>query len=171
VLDKKLADLLNNQFNKELWSAYIYLDAANFYAGKGLNGYANWFYVQMQEERDHAMMFRNYLLESEAEIALTAIDPPTCKYSDFMDPLKATVAHEQVVTKLINKIYELALELKDYRTQSFLHWFVKEQGEEEKNAAELVQSFELFGTDAKGLYALNQEYAARLYTPIAQAAD
>jgi ferritin len=117
------------------------------------------------------MMFRNYLLESEASIALTAIDQPTDKYSDFIGPLKATVIHEQLVTGLINKIYGLALELKDYRTQSFLNWFVKEQGEEEKNAAELVQRFELFGTDAKGLYDLDQEYAARVYTPVVQAAN
>ena len=80
-----------------------------------------------------------------------------------MDPLEAGLEHEKLVTSLINIIYAAAHEDHDYRTMQVLDWFVKEQGEEEKNAADLVTKMELFGGDAKGLYMLNSELKARTY--------
>ena len=81
-----------------------------------------------------------------------------------MDVLKAGLEHEKYVTALINDIYAEAYEAKDFRTMQFLDWFVKEQGEEETNANELISKMELFGSDPKGLYMLNQELAARVYS-------
>lgn len=83
---------------------------------------------------------------------------------EIIDPLKAGLKHEQYVTSLINTIYQAANEAHDFRTMQFLDWFVKEQGEEEKNADDLIKKYELFGSDPKGLYALNQELLARVYT-------
>ena len=73
------------------------------------------------------------------------------------------LAHEQYVTSLIHAIYEAAYEARDFRTMQFLDWFVKEQGEEETNATDLIKKMELFGSDPKGLYMLDQELAARTY--------
>ena len=81
-----------------------------------------------------------------------------------MDPLKAAAEHERYVTGLIHAIYEAAYDVKDFRTMQFLDWFVKEQGEEEKNAEDMIKKMELFGDDAKGLYMLNSEMAARSYS-------
>jgi ferritin len=162
-MDKQVAALINEQINKELYSAYLYLDIANFYADAGLNGFDNWFYVQAQEERDHAMLFRTYMLNNDEKITLTAIDEPGQSYPDYMAPLKLTLSHEKTVTASINNIYSVAAQEKDFRTIQFLDWFVKEQGEEEKNAMDLIRKYELFGSDSKGLYLLDQELGTRVY--------
>ena len=80
-----------------------------------------------------------------------------------MDVLKAGLEHEEYVTSLINDIYGAAYDVRDFRTMQFLDWFVKEQGEEETNANDLISKMELFGSDPKSLYMLNQELAARVY--------
>jgi len=164
MLDKNVSDLINTQIMKELYSAYLYLGMANYYSDEGLVGFENWFYVQAQEERDHAMLFRAYLLNNDEKIKLLAIEAPDGNYAGFGEPLKKTLEHERTVTASINCIYTAANEVKDYRTLEFLNWFIKEQGEEEKNSADMIKKYELFGGDAKGLYQLDQELKTRVYT-------
>lgn len=164
-MNKKISSLLNEQINKELYSAYLYLDIANFYADQGLSGFDNWFYVQAQEERDHAMLIRTYLLNNDEKVTLTAITAPELKKDELKTPLAETLKYEQTVTASFNHIYATVYEEKDFRTMQFLDWFVKEQGEEEKNATDLIRKFELFGSDSKGLYLLDQELAGRIYAP------
>lgn len=164
MLDQKVADLLNDQINKEMYSAYLYLDFSNFYAYKGLNGYANWYNIQAKEEMDHAMGILQYLQDNDYAITLQAIDKPDYELNHLDDPLKYGLEHERYVTSLIHTIYDAAHELKDYRTMKFLDWYVTEQGEEEKNANDLLTQFELFGHDPKSLYSLNNELAQRTYT-------
>ncbi|MBQ3094059.1 MAG: ferritin [Clostridia bacterium] len=163
-MDKNVRDLLNDQINKELYSAYLYLDFSNFFKAKGLDGYANWYMIQAQEERDHAMLFYTYLQNENQEVTLEAIAKPDKVLNTSMDVLKAGLEHEQYVTSLINAIYAAAYDVRDFRTMQFLDWFVKEQGEEETNANDLITKMELFGSDPKGLYMLDQEYAARVYS-------
>lgn len=163
MISKEITKLINEQINKELYSAYLYLDMAGYYSSGGLNGFENWFFVQAQEERDHAMLFRTYLLNNDEDVILTGIAAPENNYADFNAPLVATLAHEQLVTASINNIYDVAYKEKDFRTMQFLDWFVKEQGEEEKNSTDLIRKYELFGNDPKGLYMLNQELGARVY--------
>ena len=167
MLHKKIAAMLNDQVNKELYSAYLYLDFANYYADEGLDGFAHWYEVQAQEERDHAFMIRRYLINNGVRVEFQAIDKPDKEFESYLAPLEAGYAHEQYVTSLITDIYHEAFAQKDYRTMQFLDWFIKEQGEEEVNADDMVKKMKLFGSDAKGLYALNQELAARVYTPSA----
>lgn len=162
-MDKKVSALLNDQINKEFYSAYLYLEFANYYAAVGLTGFENWYRIQAQEERDHAMLFLQYLQNNDQPVTLEAIAKPDCELKDNMAPLEAGLRHEQYVTALINNIYNAAFEVKDFRTMQLLDWFVKEQGEEEKNAGDLITKMELFGTDAKGLYMLNSELKARVY--------
>ena len=164
MLNEKVAALLNTQVNKEFYSAYLYLHFSNFYKEQGLDGFANWYQIQAQEERDHAMLFVKYLQNNDAPVVYEAIDKPDAQLRERMDPLTAGLAHEQYVTSLIHTIYEAAYEARDFRTMQFLDWFVKEQGEEETNASDLVKKMELFGGDAKALYMLDSELGGRTYS-------
>ncbi len=164
MLDSKVTKLLNEQIAKELYSAYLYLDFSIYYEAQGLDGFANWYMIQAQEERDHAMLFLKYLQLNGEKATLNAIDKPDKVLVNLMDPLKAGFEHEQYVTSLINDIYAAAYGVKDFRTMQFLDWFVKEQLEEEKNADDMIKKMELFGNDSKGLYSLDSEYAARIYS-------
>jgi len=163
-MNQKVAELLNDQINKELYSAYLYLDMANFYSGKGLDGFANWFEIQAKEEQDHAMLIYQYLHNNSQVVTLEAVAKPDKKFEKLDDPLHAALEHEQYVTSLIHAIYAAAQEGDDFRTTQFLDWFVKEQGEEEKNSSDLIAKMELFGDDARSLYMLNQELAGRTYS-------
>lgn len=162
-MNAKVAKLINEQVTHEFYSAYLYLDFANHYASAGLDGFENWYTVQAKEEQDHAMLFIKYLHNSGEKVTLGAIKQPDKPLKTNMDPLKAGLEHEKLVTSLINAIYAAAAEDHDYRTMQLLDWFVKEQAEEEKNAADMVTKMELFGTDGKGLYMLNSELKARAY--------
>ncbi len=164
MLDTKVKELINTQINKEFYSAYLYLDFSNYYSDLGLDGFAHWYEVQAQEERDHAMLMRQYLHNNGEHVTLDAVAKPDAVYDGARDPLKLALAHEQYVTSLINTIYAAADTVHDYRTMQCFDWFVREQGEEEKNAEDLIKKFQLYGSDAKGLYALNQELLARVYT-------
>ena len=163
-MDQKVAYLLNDQINKEFYSAYLYLDMANFYTRKGLDGFANWYEIQAKEEQDHAMLMYQYLHNNDVEVTLEAIAKPDKAFSTLMDPLKAGLEHEKYVTSLINNIYSAAVAVNDFRTTQFLDWFIKEQGEEEKNSTDLITKMELFGDDARSLYMLNSELAGRVYS-------
>ena len=164
MMNEKVHELLNQQINKEFYSAYLYLDFSNYFEEVGLDGFANWYKIQAQEERDHAMLFYQYLQNENQKVTLEAIAKPDKTFSSHMDVLKAGLEHEEYVTSLINDIYAAAYNVKDFRTMQFLDWFVKEQGEEETNANDLITKMELFGSDPKSLYMLNQELTARVYT-------
>ncbi len=164
MLNEKVHALLNEQINKEFYSAYLYLDFANYFASVGLDGFANWYRIQAQEERDHALLFYDYLQNNSARVTLEAIAKPDKTFAAHIDVLRAGLAHEQYVTSLINDIYAAAYEVRDFRTMQFLDWFVKEQGEEEKNATDLIDKMTLFGGEERGLYLLNSELGARIYT-------
>ena len=163
-MNEKVAALLNDQINKEFYSAYLYLDMANFYSRKGLDGFANWYEIQAKEEQDHAMLMYQYLHNNDVTVTLEAIAKPDKTYTTLMDPLKAGLEHEKYVTSLINNIYAAAQEVNDFRTTQFLDWFIKEQGEEEKNSTDQITKMELFGDDARSLYMLNSELSARVYS-------
>ena len=163
-MNEKVHALINQQINKEFYSAYLYLNFSNYFEEVGLDGFANWYKIQAQEERDHAMLFYQYLQNENQKVTLEAIDKPDLNAACHMDVLKAGLEHEKYVTSLINDIYNEAYEARDFRTMQFLDWFVKEQGEEETNANNLISKMELFGSDPKSLYMLNQELAARIYS-------
>ena len=164
MMNQKVRDLLNQQINKEFYSAYLYLDFSNYFEDAGLDGFANWYKVQAQEERDHAMLFYQYLQNENQKVTLEAIAKPDKVFACHMDVLKAGLEHEEYVTSLINDIYAEAYAVKDFRTMQFLDWFVKEQGEEETNANDMITKMELFGSDPRSLYLLNQELSARVYS-------
>jgi len=164
-MNDKIKNLLNQQINKEFYSAYLYLDISNFYDELDLDGYANYYMVQAQEERDHALLFLQYMQSNGLKVTLDVIDKPNSDYASILAPLEIAAEHERYVTSLINDICYACHEDKDYRTLKFLDWFIDEQREEEDNADKMVNRYKLFGSDPKGLYSLDQEYAARVYAP------
>lgn len=164
MMNEKVSELLNLQINKEFYSAYLYLAFSAYFEDAGLDGFANWYRIQAMEERDHAMLFYQYLVNNNRSVKLQAIDSPSFKAESHLDILLKGLEHEEYVTSLINDIYFAASEVKDYRTMQFLDWFVKEQGEEETNANDLITKMKLFGSDPKSLYMLNSELGARVYT-------
>lgn len=163
-MNNRIAELLNDQINKELYSAYLYLDMANYYDELDLDGYANYYMIQAQEERDHALLFMKYMQINGLKVTLKAIDKPDKVFDSVLAPLEIAAEHERYVTDLINNIYHEAQLDKDYRAMKFLDWFVDEQMEEEDNADKMISRYKLFGSDPKGLYLLDQEYAARVYS-------
>lgn len=165
MLNKRIVDLLNDQINKEFFSSFLYLDMSNYYYDESLDGFGNWFGIQTQEEYAHAMLFVQYMQNNGHRPILEAIAKPDIEFTSFKQVLELTYEHELFISKSINDIYAVAYELKDFRTMQFLDWFVKEQGEEEKNVDDLNKRFDLFAGDRKGLYMLDSELAGRTYTP------
>ena len=163
-MNEKVLKLLNEQINKEFYSAYLYLDFANYFAKEGLDGFENWYRVQAKEEQDHAMMFYQYLQDNGEDIVFESIKKPDLEKDNHIMVLKKALQHEKYITASINTIYAAAYETKDFRTMQMLDWFIKEQGEEEKNASDLITKVELFGGDSKALYMLNNELKTRVYT-------
>lgn len=163
-MNEKVLKLLNEQINKEFYSAYLYLDFANYFAKEGLDGFENWYRVQANEEQDHAMMFYQYLQDNGEDIVFESIKKPDLEKDNHIMVLKKALQHEKYITASINTIYAAAYEIKDFRTMQMLDWFIKEQGEEEKNASDLITKMELFGGDSKALYMLNNELKTRVYT-------
>ena len=164
MMKESVRDLLNTQINKELYSAYLYLEFANYFDEQGLAGFQNWYMIQAQEERDHALLMLRYLQMNGEKVTLEAIEKPAGKLESPIGVLQEGLAHEEYVTSLIHTIYGEAYDARDFRTMQFLDWFVKEQAEEEENAGTLIRKMELFGSDPKGLYQLDQELGARVYT-------
>ena len=163
-MNEKISALLNDQINKEFYSAYLYLDIANYYDDLDLDGYSNYYMIQAQEERDHALLFIKYMQNNGLKVTLNAIPKHDKEFNSVLDPLVIAAEHERYVTALINAIYHEAHQAKDYRTMKFLDWFVDEQMEEEDSADTMISRYKLFGQDPKGLYLLDQEYAGRVYT-------
>ena len=163
ALDKSVAELMNKQINEELFSAYLYLTFADYYEDRGLKGFANWYMVQVQEEVSHAKILRRYLLDNDVQVKMLAIAEPDKVFTDDLAPLLVGQEHERYITECINRCYAAAADVRDFRTMQLLDWFVKEQGEEETNASDMVKNMQLFGSDPKGLYDLDREYQARVF--------
>ncbi|NQT25443.1 ferritin [candidate division KSB1 bacterium] len=166
MLSKKMGDALNGQIQWEMFSGYIYLAMSANCDSIGLKGFANWFMVQYKEEMDHAFKMYNYLLEQGADVELLAIDKPQQSYDSPLQMFEVALEHEQGVTKRINDLVDLAISEKDHATQIFLQWFVTEQVEEESNANENIDKLKLIKDNPGGLFMMDKDLAARVFTPI-----
>ncbi len=171
MINKKVEEAINAQINAEFWSAYLYLSMSMHFANKGYDGIANWFAIQFKEEQGHATIFMNYLNSRDGKVLLRPIDGVDTEWCCPLEAFKATLAHEQKVTALINEIYSIAVEEKDYATQNMLQWFINEQVEEEETARGYIDALEKIGDNGYGLYMFDKELAARTYnTPAPLAA-
>ena len=165
MLSKKVQQAINDQINAELYSAYLYLSMSAWFDSMNLKGFANWMRVQYQEETFHALKFYDYLLSRQAEVRLAAIDAPQTAWKSPLDVFEETLKHEQHVTSLINNLAFLAQEEKDLASGILLQWYVTEQIEEEANADGILQKLKLAADNPGALFMIDNELAARVYTP------
>lgn len=164
MLSEKLYKAINDQINAELWSAYLYLSMSMDCEAKGYKGIANWFFVQFQEEQDHARIFMNYLNSRDAKVELLPIAEVSVQWDSVLDMFKDTLAHEKKVTAMINNIAAIAEEDRDYASINRITWFIDEQVEEEESARDMIATFEAVEGNKYGMYMLDKELAARVYT-------
>ena len=163
MLDKKLEAAFNDQINKELYSEYLYLGMKAIFADMNLPGFVNWFDVQVQEERAHAMGMFDYVHERNAQVTLEAIDKPEIKGSTPLEIFEQVLEHEEYVTSRINAVMDVAEETKDRAAMIFLNWYVKEQVEEEASVGAVLAQLKMIGNDMNGLLALDKELQARTF--------
>jgi ferritin len=165
VLSDRMTGALNEQINKEIYSAYLYLSMSAYSTFIGMKGFANWFMVQYREEMVHAMKIYDYINDQGGKVKLLAVAQPPTEFGSPLEMFEKTLEHEKFVTKCINDLVDLAIKEKDHASNIFLQWFVTEQIEEEANDNEIISKLKLVGKEGKGLFMIDKELAARVFTP------
>ena len=163
MINKKLEKAINDQINAEIYSAYLYLSMSAYFETQNLSGFANWTYIQYQEEMSHAMKFFRYINGRGGVVELNKIDKPENTWKDVVAVFKQVLKHEQYVTSRINNLVTIAREIKDYATESFLQWYVDEQVEEESNAEDLLAKLEMVKYSKPGLLMMDKELQTRVF--------
>jgi ferritin len=163
MMSRELYKAINDQINAELWSAYLYLSMSMDCEAKGYKGIANWFFVQFQEEQDHARIFMNYLNSRDEKVVLLPIAEVKTEWDTVLDMYKDTLNHERKVTAMINNIAAIAEHDRDYASINRITWFIDEQVEEEESAREMISTFEAVEGNKYGMYMIDKELATRAY--------
>ena len=153
----ELIQAFNDQIREELNSSYIYLALSADLDGQNLTGAAAWFRKQAEEERGHAMKFYDFLNDIGAQVVLQALPQPPSGVKTLKEAFTKALAHEKHITASIHKLVRLARKLDDITAESFLKWFVDEQVEEEKTAAEILAKIEMTGTSSGSHYMLDRD--------------
>jgi ferritin len=161
MISKAMQDAINDQINKELFSSYLYLSMATYFESKNLSGFAGWMRTQAEEERAHGMKFYEFLHDRGGRVLLKAIDAPKTEWKSNLEAFKEVAEHEAKITASIYALYETALKEKDYPAQVMLQWFINEQVEEEKNAAEIVANLELIEERGTAVLMLDKQLGKR----------
>lgn len=165
MLEKKMEKAINDQINAELYSAYLYLSMAAYFESTNLKGFSSWMRVQTMEEQAHAKKFYDFVNERGGRVILSAIEAPPAEWESPLAAFENVLEHEQLVTGRINDLVNLAQELKDHASNSFLQWYVDEQVEEEATASEIIQSLKLTQNDSSGLFMIDRELGQRTFVP------
>lgn len=168
MLDERMEEALNYQLNRELYSGYLYLAMAAYFDDQDLPGFANWMRIQAQEELSHAMKFYDYLVRRGGRAVMDAIEAPENEWKSAVAVFEQVYQHEQMVTGLIHKLVDLALEISDHATNNFLQWFVAEQVEEEESSSGVLHKVKMASQSRSGLYMLDQELGQRVFHPPAE---
>ncbi len=168
MLNDKVAQIINDQINAEIFSAYLYFSMSAQFEDMNLPGFANWMKVQAQEEMTHALKFYRFLVERGARARMLAVEAPKPAWASALEMFEDAYKHEQYVTSRINDIMTAAIEVRDYATQSMLNWFVDEQVEEEANADGIARKLKLIDNNPQGLYMLDRELATRIFVDATQ---
>jgi len=165
MLTKKMTAALNGHLNLELYSAQLYLSMSSYAAFIGLKGAATWFNVQYQEEMAHFMKFYGYINSRGEHVELGPMKKVPSSFASLLDMFGKTLVHEQMITRCINELTDLAIGEKDHATRIFLQWFVTEQIEEEENDREIIAKLKLIGDNGQGLLMLDNELGGRVFAP------
>jgi len=161
VLKKSVEDALNKQLNAELYSAYLYLAMSAYCETIPMKGFAKWLRIQSEEEKNHGMKFFDYIIEAGGTVQLARIDAPKGEWNSVGEVFEQVYEHEKKVTGMINNLMDIAVREKDYATQNFLSWFVKEQVEEEANASEILARIKMLKDIAGHMFWLDKEIGKR----------
>ena len=164
MLNKKMAKAFNEQINKEMYSAYLYMAMSAQCSEMGLKGFASWFMAQYHEEMFHAMKMYEYVLRQGETIQLKAISQPPAAFKSALDMFQQTLSHEQSVTKSLNDLMDLATDNKDHASKIFLGWYITEQVEEEDNDKDIINQLKLIGDNGQGILMLDRELGSRSVT-------
>ncbi|WP_077368713.1 ferritin [Anaerosalibacter sp. Marseille-P3206] len=165
MLSKRLLEELNLQIKYELYSAHYYLAMAAYCASEDLSGFENFFKVQAEEEKFHAMKFFDFVNEMDGTVKILGLEEPENDFESVTDVFKKALEHEKFVTSRIYKLMDIATEEKEHATISLLKWFVDEQIEEENSMKSILTRLERMGENSHGLYMLDQELSQRVFTP------
>ncbi len=165
MIKQRLQDAINTQINKEMYSEYYYLSMAAYFETEDLPGFANFFKVQVAEERFHVMKFYDYLNERGGEVILAGIDAPPTKFESPEQVFNLALQHEQFVTESINILMELANEENDHSLKSFLQWYIDEQVEEESTMNKYKNQLRRMNGNGHGILMLDRELAQRVFVP------
>lgn len=171
MVSEKLLAALNDQMNYEFESANVYLAMAAYFKAESLDGFANFFLVQAEEERFHAMKFFNFINDLGQRAKVSGMAQPNNEFSSYLNVFEEAYAHEQSVTKRIYNLADIALDDREHATMNFLKWFIDEQVEEEAMFDALIQKIKRIGNDSSALYLLDDELARRVFNPIDQATN
>ena len=163
VISENIKNILNEQINKEFYSAYLYLAMSAFFDNMGLYGFANWTKVQAREEVDHGMIIFDYMIDRNTPVQLKQIDIPDTDFKNPLQVFEKVLEHEKYVTSSIDSIAKLSLDECDLATLNFINWYLKEQIEEEKNTTDIITKLKLFGDEDASLYLINEELQKREY--------
>ncbi len=166
MLSKKVEKALNEQLNKELFSSYLYLSMAAYFEDLNLTGMAKWMRLQADEEHEHSLKFYDFIIKISGRVILEQIDKPKSTWESPKKAFEEALAHEQFITKSINELTDLAIEERDHSTNTFLHWFIDEQVEEEATVNDIVRKFDLIGDSKSGLFMLDRELGQRTNAPV-----
>ena len=161
MISHTMQDAINEQINQELFSSYLYLSMAAFFASKNLTGFSKWMHVQAGEEREHAMKLYEHLEDRGGRVLLKAIAAPKTEWASNVEVFKESAAHEAMITASIHALYETAFQEKDYPAQVLLQWFISEQVEEEKNAAEILADLGLIEERGTAVLMLDKQLGKR----------
>lgn len=165
MISQKLQDAINYQINRELYSEYYYLSMASYFNSVGLSGFENFFLVQVEEERFHAMKMYRFLNEKGGRVCLKAIEAPKTQFESALEVFELAYEHEKLVSGLINDLMDLAIKENDHAAKNHLNWFVEEQVEEEASMDTILNKLKLIGGEGHGLLMLDAELAQRTFTP------
>lgn len=154
--------LLNEQIVAEMYSAHLYLSISAWLSARSLDGYAHWYYVQYQEEMQRALTVYHFMRSAGSPVKLGAIEAPPSDFESLEAVLNQAREHEEFMTAFIYAIIEEAQDAHDFKVVQFLDRFVKEQVQEEENAAANIGRLQNFGADASGLCALDQQMGQRV---------
>jgi ferritin len=161
MISKTMQDAFNDQINKELYSAYLYLSMSAYFESLNMPGSAKWMRTQHGEEQVHAMKIFDFVNDRGGRVTLTAIDQPPVEFSSPLAVWEMVLEHERKVTGLIHRLYKQAVDEADYASQNVLTWFINEQVEEEKNATLMFERFKQAGSNAATLLLFDGHFTKR----------
>ncbi len=155
MLSKTIANAINEQIKGELYSAYLYLSMSSYCESVNFKGFALWLRSQSQEELTHAMKLFDHINDRQGRVILESIEQPPVEFKSLVDIFEQVLKHERNVTEMIHRLYKLAVKENDYSTQVALHWFIEEQVEEEKTAADILEQLKMVGEQKTSLLMLD----------------